>query len=301
VVLAGGVNSPLGLVVNAKYVYWLDQPSSGAATTVTRVPVNGGGTTLVGRGATSLATDGTTTFWAIPSDPESDPPTGAIFLDPPRADGGHAVDNGFFDPTAVTVGGQYAYWADQRSNQIMRAKSDNSEPGKPIATGMKSVRTLKVDGATLFGVSDSARSLFSVPVTGGGITRLGSLAGPLQYLSLAIALDPTHVYAWFEDSKVGFHLEQLDRTTLAQTRELVTTQSTVGLATPLEYANNRVYFVSDDGVYRISTTQGGTPELVVKSTTGVVTAMAIYGGALYWAEMSVSTPSSASVRKLAIF
>jgi len=92
--------------------------------------------------------------------------------------------------------------------------------------------------------------------------------------------------------------KQLDKKTLAPTRELTRTSSIVGAYTALAYADNYVYFVADDGVYRVSTTGSGQAALVVK-TTALALAMTVYGGTVYWAENGSSTPSA--LKKLAVF
>jgi hypothetical protein len=297
-VLADGIVYPYRLVVDAKYAYWLDQPNDGGGRLVMRASVAGGGASAVsGRGVgTGLATDGTSVYWGMPSTSTStEPPNGVLYMAPPNPESELQT---VADPSAIAADGQNVYWANERTNQILRARREGSQ-GVPLVSGVQLVSCLKVDGTTLFGITDGARNLFSVPVGGGGVTRLMTIdGGMLSVTSSALAVDATHVYAWFQDSKSVFHLEQLDRTTFAPTRELTTSPSVAGVYTSLEYANGYVYYVQDDGVYRVSTTKTEAPVQVVKSTSLAI-GMAVYGGALYWAENGSSTPSS--LKKLAVF
>jgi hypothetical protein len=302
--LAQGVLYPYMIVADAKYVYWLDKGTQPDTTgrTLRRVSVAGGGTTLIGtdgRASPGMAVDGTNLYWGVYSvATDGEAANGLIYVTPEDGAKGWAIQPGT-DPTSIAADGTNVYWADASSDQIFRAKRDGSEVARAVASGIKQVNALMVDSTTLFGISDGLTTLFSVPAAGGGVTRLTTdSAGGLTVASISIALDSTHVYAWLQDTNSVFHLEQLDKKTLAPTRELTRSSSVIGAYTPLAYANNYVYFVADDGVYRVSTTANAQPALVVK-TTALALAMTVYGGTVYWAENGSSTPSA--LKKLAVF
>jgi hypothetical protein len=300
-VLANGIVYPYRVVVDGKYAFWLDQPNGATGRRLMRVPVDGGGATQVSveSAGTGLAVDGTNVYFGSASDSvPPDAPNGDLYWTPRDA----GTSNAFgipTDVTAIAADGKSVYWADASNNQISKIKRDGSGGAVAVASGLQQVSTLIVDGTTLFGISEGLRDLFSVFVGGGGVTRVTTLdAGALSVTSSAIAVDSTRAYTWFMDAKSVFHLEQLEKTTFVPVRELATSSSVVSAYTPLAYASNYVYFVQNDGIYRVSTAGGAKPTLVVK-TNALALAMTVYGGALYWAENGTSIASS--LKKLAVF
>ncbi|HEX4339165.1 MAG TPA: hypothetical protein VH062_24830 [Polyangiaceae bacterium] len=298
--LVSGLAFAGDLVADASFVHFVDRGST-TAYQLKRVPAAGGAVTQIvdNEAIRSVATDGTHVYWTLAGSSSGN-------IDRTLSGSGpndvNLIMSEIKSPGVVGADPLNVFWADDDMSTIYRC-GPTTNPNQfcnpvPVLDKTGGVASLLSDGTTLYASGDAV--LYAVDLTTRSVAMLVENPGTdLQPSFARLAMDATHVYAWFESKTIGDrpgnHILRFDKPTLANPVDLV---NVTFKTASLEVIGSYAYFTQPDGVYRIPTTAPGEMSNVAVSFAQYLTAAA---GAVYWIEAGAGIGAPSSIKKIAVF
>jgi hypothetical protein len=262
VVLASGIDAPVGLALDSSFVYFTS-PSGG---TVSKVPVGGGNLVPIATGESSptgIAVDAVNVYW-------SDATAGGNIMKAALPNGSpKPVATGLATPFWITTDGTNVYCSLGGANaDVIQVPVTGGTPSN-IATGQMFPYGMAIDANNVYWGSNSNTGVLKYPLLGG---TASSVAGALD--ALQVATDGTYVYWTTYNSGGG-----VSRATPGGASEGTLVG---GFAYPFGIAvdSTNVYFGTNNAVLRVPV-GGGTATQI--ATDNAPEQLAVDATAVYWA------------------
>ncbi|HEX4337605.1 MAG TPA: hypothetical protein VH062_16945 [Polyangiaceae bacterium] len=300
VLLQSGLTGVTQLAADTNYVYFTDYGTSSEPRLMRGSAKSSTSAELLADNlnTASVVSDGAYVYWTTANTASSgQTANGGIVRLPSGGTSPVTIQTGI-NPMFLAVDGKNVYWTDLALQSVWQSTRDPNAARVHLFDAPYPT-SLGTDGTTLYAPSVSEGKLYAIPVGGGALTTLTTLAAGAEMVKSAYATDdPTHVYAWFGDSGGVYSLYQLMKPSLTGGTALTTGSSRGPLSRPIYYGGY-VYYAQDDGIYRVSTTSGAKGARFLP-VSGSIQYLAAANATLYWVEYA-SAAQTDSIEKMALF